>query len=111
MSTRTDKFLAVCCITLVLAGCDRGKAEQADINRYTIVHSPHIERDTQLLDTATGDTWVFVQIEGTDKYPEYSWQFVGKIGGPPNPNEAARVAQPAPPPVPGGPDGATPKVP
>ena len=25
--------------------------------RYVIVHSPHVQRDTVLLDTATGKTW------------------------------------------------------
>ena len=29
----------------------------AQEGRYVIVHSPHIQRDTVLLDTATGKTW------------------------------------------------------
>lgn len=29
--------------------------------RYVIVHSPHIQSDTVLLDTATGKTWVLRQ--------------------------------------------------
>lgn len=29
--------------------------------RFVIVHSPHVQRDTVLLDTATGKTWVLTQ--------------------------------------------------
>lgn len=34
-----------------------GTAKPAEVGRYTVVHSPHVESDTILLDTATGDTW------------------------------------------------------
>jgi hypothetical protein len=27
------------------------------VGRYQIIHSPHLEKDTMLLDTATGQTW------------------------------------------------------
>lgn len=92
MSTCNGKGLIACCITLALAlalalaGCNRGQFEQASIGRYTIVHSPHTQQDIELLDTATGNTWLFVQIEGTDKNPKYGWQFVGKIDQPPYQN-------------------------
>jgi photosystem II stability/assembly factor-like uncharacterized protein len=32
------------------------------IGRYVIVHSPHLERDTMLLDTATGQTWTLISV-------------------------------------------------
>jgi hypothetical protein len=37
--------------------------------RYIIVHSPHIQRDTVLLDTVTGKTWVMVTITGREGEP------------------------------------------
>ena len=33
----------------------------ADMGRFTIVHSPHVENDTVLLDTVTGKTWLQVE--------------------------------------------------
>lgn len=39
--------------------------------RYVIVHSPHVQRDTVLLDTATGKTWVLVQDGSLEGDPVY----------------------------------------
>ena len=36
------------------------------VGRYVIVHSPHVERDTVLLDTATGKSWTMVNNESRD---------------------------------------------
>ena len=33
------------------------------VGRYVIVHSPHVESDTVLLDTATGKSWAMVNDE------------------------------------------------
>ena len=53
----------------LLAGCDQVAQMAADdqnqvlhppVGRFTIVHSPHVRRDTMLLDTATGVTWLWV---------------------------------------------------
>ena len=38
--------------------------------RYEIVHSPHLERDTMLLDTETGRTWGLV----IEKDDSYAWE-------------------------------------
>jgi hypothetical protein len=48
---------------------------QSEVGRYTIIHSPQIERDTMLLDTETGDTWQLVQ---TSKDGDLAWQSVKK---------------------------------
>jgi hypothetical protein len=40
--------------------------------RYVIVHSPHIQSDTVLLDTATGKTWQLVQNSNREGEP-LSW--------------------------------------
>ena len=38
------------------------RADQAgEIGRFVIVHSPHVENDTVLLDTVTGKTWLQVE--------------------------------------------------
>ena len=77
---------------LVLAGCDHvpgktaGKdsvnspapAPQASIvGRFNIIHSPQTERDTMLLDTATGQTWQLVQLNQYFGEPA-GWQPVYK---------------------------------
>jgi hypothetical protein len=36
----------------------------APAGRFEIIHSPHLERDTQLLDTYTGRSWVLVEKTG-----------------------------------------------
>ena len=54
--------------SLALAGCSQpGRTANtervetvkpsSEVGRYTIVHSPHMQRDTILLDTVTGRTW------------------------------------------------------
>jgi hypothetical protein len=45
--------------------------------RYTIIHSPQVERDTMLLDTATGRTWQLVN-NGTDQQEVLAWQPVAR---------------------------------
>ena len=62
-----------------VGGCDRlptalttseNKAVQgAPIGRFTIVHSPHVQRDTVLLDTATGKTWQLVEFSFLEDEP------------------------------------------
>jgi hypothetical protein len=42
--------------------------------RYQIIHSPQTERDTILLDTATGRSWQLVEAAGA-----YSWLPMGKL--------------------------------
>jgi hypothetical protein len=41
----------------------------APVGRYVIVHSPQAERDTILLDTATGRTWSRVQVTDVNDQP------------------------------------------
>jgi hypothetical protein len=81
---------------LALAGCDQLKPAQKQegqssarealgvpsVGRYTIIHSPQVERDTMLLDTVTGDAWQLVSMGKTDD-AGMGWQFVGKIDQPP----------------------------
>jgi len=63
--------------------------------RYAIFHSPHIERDTMLLDTATGDSWVL-----TEAYKDgpLFWQLMPRKGAPNNeqPTAPKADAPPAP---------------
>jgi hypothetical protein len=35
------------------------------VGRYTIIHSPHVENDTMLIDTATGRTWRLEDVTGS----------------------------------------------
>lgn len=60
---------------VLLTGCGQSatqpiaadtSSKPPEIGRYVIVHSPHNQRDTVLLDTATGKTWqqvVFTDLE------------------------------------------------
>lgn len=44
-------------------------ATPSEVGRYVIVHSPHIERDTVLLDTETGQTWQLSQLTDINGEP------------------------------------------
>jgi hypothetical protein len=49
--------------------------------RYTIIHSPLLERDTMLLDTATGRTWQLVN-NGPADQEVLQWQPVARYPNP-----------------------------
>jgi hypothetical protein len=54
---------------------DHAAAQTASVHvgqpgRYQIVHSPHIQKNTMLLDTETGRTWSL----GVDKDENYTWE-------------------------------------
>ncbi|MEO7027526.1 MAG: hypothetical protein ABI056_08230 [Caulobacteraceae bacterium] len=54
----------------VISGCSRQKEISApQIGRFVIVHSAEVERDTILLDTATGRTWSRVQVDDLTDEP------------------------------------------
>ena len=57
-------MLFVAALALVLAGCDQKSPAPLPTGRFAIVHSPHVERDTQLLDTWTGQSWLLVEAPG-----------------------------------------------
>jgi hypothetical protein len=81
---QTSKLLLVG--AFLVAGCgqispdstetnDDHDTEAAPAGRFTIIHSPHMRRDTMLLDTSSGQTWQLVQREpGEDSDPV--WQSV-----------------------------------
>jgi len=56
-------------------------APASEVGRYTIVHSPHIQSDTVLLDTVTGQTWQLVQAADLNGDPVI-WQPMDRIDGP-----------------------------
>ena len=96
---RAVMFAAV----LLLASCDKEPATPPGVQagRWVIVHSPQVERDTVLLDTATGNTWGLV-LTGRDQNSPYGWQFIGKLDGPGGSTAnrpAATSAPPASPPA------------
>jgi len=74
---------AVFSATLVAAlnGCTPAKAPSTtnlQAGRYVIVHSPQVERDTQLVDTATGDTWVLTSVTSLNDEP-FVWEPVPRM--------------------------------
>ena len=82
-------------ILMALGGCDKNNLEAnsgtggnatvdaddanlkpapvAAVGRYAIIHSPHIQADTVLLDTATGRTWQLVRTGEAQDSPN-AWQ-------------------------------------
>jgi hypothetical protein len=81
--------LAVLLLLVGLCSCDETRAPKvaraqekpksaSDVGRYVIVHSPHIQRDTMLLDTVTGQTWQMVQFSDLKGEP-VAWQRVTKL--------------------------------
>lgn len=72
---------------LALTGCDQltGSAKtqpRERVGRWSIIHSPHMARDTMLLDTATGNTWQLVKLGSDEKKSGVGWQFVRKLDNP-----------------------------
>ena len=66
--------ISAACVACLLAGCAQSPShdppkEQPQVGRYVIVHSPQIERDTVLLDTATGKTWEAVTFTNLEDAP------------------------------------------
>jgi hypothetical protein len=64
------RYATIAAAALLVSGCKQPQAQNpaaaalhsplSQNGRYTIVHSPHIQRDTVLLDTVTGQTWQLV---------------------------------------------------
>jgi hypothetical protein len=50
----------------------------SEVGRYVIVHSPHIERDTILLDTVTGRTWELESLTYLNDDPD-AWEPVPQL--------------------------------
>jgi hypothetical protein len=48
--------------------------------RYVIVHSPHVQRDTVLLDTTTGKTWQLT--EDTSRDSAVYWEPLARADNP-----------------------------
>lgn len=66
-------WFAACCAALLAAPVSAQVARKAPpsappTGRYTIVHSPHVQKDTVLLDTATGKTWILVEDTSRDAF-------------------------------------------
>lgn len=61
-------------LALGLAACTQADPKQAaqsnaEVGRWTIIHSPHIQRDTMLVDTVSGHTWQLVRNGSADDAP------------------------------------------
>lgn len=82
---------------VAVSGCDKLGSASAPVGppvgRWSIVHSPHVQRDTMLLDTATGDTWQLVQLGRADS-DGLGWQYVGKLDGSSAKSESAGTSAP-----------------
>jgi len=61
--------------------------------RYVIVHSPHIQSDTMLLDTATGKTWQLTRFVDRDGEP-VAWDPVAHTDNPTEMQELKRSYPP-----------------
>lgn len=63
--------------------------------RYVIVHSPHIQSDTMLLDTATGKTWQLTKFVDRDGEP-VAWEPVARTDNPAEMQQLMRDYPPKP---------------
>ncbi len=61
--------------------------------RYVIVHSPHIQSDTMLLDTATGKTWQLTKYTDREGEP-VAWDPVARTDNPAEMQELRRIFPP-----------------
>lgn len=64
-------------------------SQTSQVGRWTIIHSPHVQRDTMLLDTVTGQTWLLVTL-GEDQNSGFGWEPVAKLPSPSAPASPAR---------------------
>jgi hypothetical protein len=72
--------IAILGTCLLVSGCtERAKAPSAyvppvetvrssEVGRYTIIHNPNGERDSELLDTVTGRSWKLIEAEGGPRW-------------------------------------------
>ena len=88
---------AVLLLLVAICGCDQLKPTKAaaqaqapsaqapspspEVGRYTIVHSPHVQSDTMLLDTVTGQTWQLDQFRDLKGEP-LAWERVRRLDSP-----------------------------
>jgi hypothetical protein len=96
---------------LMLSGCGRPQSDASsdtdtsDVGRFVIVHSPQVEGDTVLLDTATGQSWQRVEVGDLQHNPtvwvpmpqmnsDKDWAVL-RAKYPPNPPEAPAAEAPA----------------
>ena len=82
-----------------LSGCGHPQGTTSDlttIGRYVVVHSPHVESDTVLLDTATGRTWTLTELTYVNGEPVV-WEPVKQMNTPADQTavEAQYVKKPA----------------
>ena len=78
-------MIAATASLLLLAGCERPAvmvpAAPPSVGRFVIVHSPQAERDTILLDTATGKTWSRVEVSDMTENPP-AWDPMPQLNTP-----------------------------
>ena len=77
-------WCAMMLTALGLSGCGHPQgttSELTTIGRYVVVHSPHIESDTVLLDTATGRTWTLTELTYVNGEPVV-WEPVKQMNTP-----------------------------
>jgi len=79
---RNFAVAAVLLTSALLVACGQSPAKQNSksepaIGRWVIVHSPQTEKDTVLLDTATGDSWTLLQLGSGDSAP-LVWRAIGR---------------------------------
>ena len=80
----------------VPASCSQSPAPAAaaapipQVGRYVIVHSPQTEKDTMLLDTATGKTWEEIEYTDLNDSPTV-WSPVPQVNTPADIAEVARI--------------------
>lgn len=78
------RFGLVALVALALSACGSQNAPvpaEPPVGRYIIVHSPHTQRDTVLLDTATGKTWEQVRIVDLIGNPDV-WDAIHQMNSP-----------------------------
>ena len=76
---------------------DPARDSPSFVGRFVIVHSPHLEADTVLLDTVTGDTWQETSPDGDTK-KGVSWEPVTRD---PQPTPSPPLSNPQSTPSPG----------
>jgi len=77
------RALTIAASMAALYGCSQQKPANPppQVGRYVIVHSAEVERDTILLDTATGRTWSRVEVSDLTNDPA-AWDPMPQLNAP-----------------------------
>lgn len=73
--------ILIACLTLSACGTNGTENQsKVDVGQFQVVYSPHVARDTFLVDTNTGKTWVLTEGQDTEGAKTLYWNKMETTG-------------------------------